>query len=283
MPRNYPAKILLYGEHTVLRGGRGLAVPYPGLSLKWWSQSKPDERLLAFVEYLKATVPQGLLKTDLLKNHLLAGWQLSGNIPTGYGLGSSGAVCAAIWDRFATDEGKALSTEKLRNALASMEQHFHGQSSGTDPLICYLQQPVLLGGGQPPQKTELPENWSEGFFLLDTGIERKAAEFIRSFTSRYDADAGFARAIDEQWTANADAAITALLAGDRKELWECTARLADFQLREFPDFIPGHLHEQWTGKGYQLKLCGAGGGGMMLGLSSDRELVENTFGKTMWL
>jgi len=113
MPRNYPAKILLYGEHTVLRGGRGLAVPYPGLSLKWWSQSKPDERLLAFVEYLKATVPQGLLKTDLLKNHLLAGWQLSGNIPTGYGLGSSGAVCAAIWDRFATDEGKALSTSLI--------------------------------------------------------------------------------------------------------------------------------------------------------------------------
>jgi mevalonate kinase len=282
MARNYPAKILLYGEHTVLRGGSGLAVPYPGLALQW-SRSKPDERLLAFTDYLKVAIPQDLLQTSLLEDHLLEDWRLSGNIPTGYGLGSSGAVCAAIWDRFATEKGKALGTEELRNVLARMEQHFHGQSSGTDPLICYLQQPVLLGGGQPPRTTQLPENWNEGFFLLDTGIERKAAEFIRSFTFRYDADAGFARTINEEWTNSADAAINALLTGDRKKLWEHTARLADFQLREFSDFIPADLHEKWTGKGYQLKLCGAGGGGMMLGLGTDRELVEQQLGEVYWI
>ncbi len=282
MPREYPAKILLYGEHTVLRGGSGLAVPYPGLSLKW-SRSKPDERLLAFCDYLKVAIPEDLLKTSLLEDHLLADWELSGNIPTGYGLGSSGAVCAAIWDRFVTEKGSKLSTEDLRNMLARMEQHFHGQSSGTDPLICFLQQPVLLGGGQPPRTTKLPENWNKGFFLLDTGIERKASAFIRSFTFRYDSDAGFARAIDEQWRTNADAAITALLAGDRKLLWESTSRLSDFQLREFPDFIPAHLHRKWKNKGYQLKLCGAGGGGMMLGLSINPELVEHTFGKVLWV
>jgi len=66
MPREYPAKILLYGEHTVLRGGRGLAVPYPGLSLEW-SRSKPDEQLLAFCDYLKVAIPEDLLKTSLLE------------------------------------------------------------------------------------------------------------------------------------------------------------------------------------------------------------------------
>lgn len=282
MPREYPAKILLYGEHTVLRGGSGLAVPYSGLSLQW-SRSKPDEQLLAFNDYLKVAIPEDLLKTSLLEDHLLADWRLSGNIPTGYGLGSSGAVCAAIWDRFATEKGKALGTEDLRNMLARMEQHFHGQSSGTDPLICYLQEPLLLGEGLPPRTTRLPDNWNKGFFLLDTGIERKASDFIRSFTFRYDSDAGEARAINDEWRANADAAITALLNGDRKALWERTARLSDFQLREFPDFIPAHLHEKWTGKGYKLKLCGAGGGGMMLGLGTDRRLVEEQLGKVSWL
>ncbi len=282
MPRKYPAKILLYGEHTVLRGGSGLAVPYPGLSLEW-ELGETDERLLAFCDYLNAYIPNDLLKVNRLEDYLRAGWRLSGNIPTGYGLGSSGAVCAAIWDRFATEKGSTLNTEDLRNTLARMEQHFHGQSSGTDPLICYLQQPVLLGGGQPPRTTPLPQNWNEGFFLLDTGIERKASEFIQSFTSRYDADAGFARAINTEWRANANAAISALLAGDRKTLWESNARLADFQLREFPSFIPTHLHEKWTGKDYQLKLCGAGGGGMMLGLSTNPELVERTFGKVLWV
>ncbi|MFT4685095.1 MAG: mevalonate kinase [Neolewinella sp.] len=282
MPREYPAKILLYGEHTVLRSGRGLAVPYPGLSLRW-SRSTPDEQLLRFCDYLKIAIPEDVLETGLLEDHLLADWRLTGNIPTGYGLGSSGAVCAAIWSRFATDKGKALSTEDLRNMLARMEQHFHGQSSGTDPLICYLKQPVLLGGGQAPSTTKLPANWDEGFFLLDTGIERKASDFIRSFTFRYDSDAGFAQAINKEWTTNADAAIDALLAGNRKALWEFTARIAEFQIRKFPDFIPAHLHGKWTGKGYLLKLCGAGGGGMMLGLGTDRKLVEEQLGKVHWI
>ncbi|TXF89430.1 hypothetical protein FUA23_10715 [Neolewinella aurantiaca] len=282
MSREYPAKILLYGEHTVLRGGRGLAVPYPGRSLKW-SRSKPDEQLLGFCDYLKVAIPGHLLQTSLLEDHLLADWRLTGNIPTGYGLGSSGAVCAAIWSRFATEEGKALSTEELRNNLARMEQHFHGQSSGTDPLICYLSQPVLLGGGQPPRITQLPPDWNQGFFLLDTGIERKAADFIRSFTLRYDSDQGLAETIDQEWTANADAAIDALLAGNREKLRAHTARLADFQLKEFSGFIPQHLHEKWTGNGYVMKLCGAGGGGMMLGLATDREQTEEQLGEVQWI
>jgi mevalonate kinase len=282
MSREYPAKILLYGEHTVLRGGRGLAVPYPALALSW-SRSTPDEGLLAFCDYLKIAIPEDLLGTNLLEDHLLADWRLTGNIPTGYGLGSSGAVCAAIWDRFATEKGKALNTEDLRDILARMEQHFHGQSSGTDPLICYLEQPVLLGGGQAPRTTRLPANWNEGFFLLDTGIERKASDLIRSFTSRHDSDANFAKAIKKEWTANADTAIDALLAGDRKTLLEATARLADFQIREFPEFIPNHLHDKWTGKGYLLKLCGAGGGGMMLGLGTDRKLVGKQLGEVHWI
>ncbi len=71
MPREYPAKILLYGEHTVLRSGRGLAVPYPGLSLRW-SRSTPDEQLLRFCDYLKIAIPEDVLETGLLEDHLLA-------------------------------------------------------------------------------------------------------------------------------------------------------------------------------------------------------------------
>ena len=282
MSRQYPAKILLYGEHTVLRGGRGLAVPYPGLSLRW-ARSSPDERLLAFCDYLKVAIPGSLLNTSLLEDHLLEDWRLEGDIPTGYGLGSSGAVCAAIYDRFATDKGRALDNETLRNTLARMEQHFHGQSSGTDPLICYLRQPVLLGGDQPPRTTTLPPEWKTSFFLLDTGIERQASAFIRTFTNRYDTDAGFARAIREEWTTSADAAISALLTDDRAALWRHTVRLAAFQRRAFADFIPAHLHDVWTGEGYQLKLCGAGGGGMMLGVAKDRQLTENRLGPVRWL
>lgn len=278
----YPAKILLYGEQTILRGGCGLAVPYPSLSLRWQA-GQPDDRLLIFADYLAETLPTKLFQATEFKDFLRSGRRLTGDIPTGYGLGSSGAVCAAAWDGFATDAGKALAGEDLRSLLAGMERHFHGQSSGTDPLICYLNQPVLLGGGSPPTVTELPDGWNEGFFLLDTGIERSASEYIDRFTGRYDADAGFAKAIDAEWTAPANAAIDALIARDRAALWQHTARISDFQRQEFPDFIPANLHDKWKGESYVLKLCGAGGGGMMLGLSNDRKLTEGAFGEVLWV
>ncbi|WP_020567789.1 mevalonate kinase family protein [Neolewinella persica] len=282
MHREYPAKVLLYGEHTVLRGGRGLAVPYTAKSLRW-IKDRPDERLLKFGDYLRVVMSADLFDADALEDHLLDDWRLAGDIPPGYGLGSSGAVCAAIWDNFSTLSGKSLSGEALRKNLARMEQHFHGASSGTDPLICYLNTPILLGGGVPPQTTRLPSGWNEGFFLVDTGQERNAADYIQRFTSRYDSDPGFARAIDTGWTTSANAAIDALLAEDRQALWHHTTELSEFQLREFSDFIPAGLRPKWTNNGYKLKLCGAGGGGMMLGLGSDKRLVEGTLGKVWWL
>jgi len=282
MSKSYPAKILLYGEHTVLRGGRGLAVPYPEFSLRW-VRDRPDDRLLAFCDYLQVAISNHLLRTAELEDYLLTGGRLAGNIPTGYGLGSSGAVCAAIWSRFATREGKALTGENLRAVLARMEGHFHGQSSGTDPLICYLDRPVTLGGGAPPTVTKLPEGWQTGFFLLDTGKERKADEYIRAFTKRYDGAGAAAHAIDRGWKGPADAAIDALLADDREKLREHHRRISTFQRASFADFIPESLHEVWSGETYALKLCGAGGGGMMLGLARDKAETEEQLGEVRWL
>lgn len=282
MPRSYPAKILLFGEHTVLRGGRGLAVPYDRLFLRW-QQDRPDEGLLRFCDYLKVAIPTWALNAGALEDFLLADWRLVGNIPTGYGLGSSGAVCAAIWDRFTTDHGKALEDEDLRKMLARMEQYFHGSSSGTDPLICYLQQAVVLGGDRPPATVSLPDGWNKGFFLLDTGRARSAATYIKSFTHRYDAEAAFQQRTNEEWRAQADAACKALLDGDRANLVQAMRKISNFQLREIPQFIPPSFHVKWLHDAYTLKICGAGGGGVLLGLAHNRPETERALGEVWWL
>lgn len=284
--KNHPAKVLLYGEHTVLRNGQGLAVPYGRRSLRW-AADQPDERLLLFSNYLQTAFPDGnLLDVPGLEKFLRSGQRLTGDIPTGYGLGSSGAVCAAVWDRFATPSGKALSGEDLRRQLALMEQHFHGSSSGTDPLICYLARPVLLGDGAP-RDVDLPSGWSDRFFLVDTGPRfRPAAELIGQFTQRYDAEPVFNAAVTASWQQPADRAITALLAGDYSTLTTQTRTVSDFQRKELADYIPKIYHDCWSGNGYVLKLCGAGGGGMLLGyltVEAGREEVEETFKKVEWL
>lgn len=284
MSRTYPAKILLFGEHTVLRGGRGLAIPYHLRSLRW-VKDRPDERLLAFCDYLKVAFRERkLLDAGSLEDFLLDDWRLEGDIPTGYGLGSSGAVCAAIWDRFATPAGKFLGGEDLRRALARMEQHFHGSSSGTDPLICYLDRPVVLGGGQPPLTTNLPSGATDGFFLLDTGIERSASGFIREFTRRYDTDAGFARMVDNEWLMPANDCIDAALNSDSNRLRTSMRQLSEFQLTEMTSFIPAAYRDKWLSEDYILKLCGAGGGGMLLGFRiKESGVVEKYLGKVAWL
>ncbi|MCP9234622.1 mevalonate kinase [Lewinella sp. JB7] len=282
MSRPYPAKILLFGEHTVLRGGRGLAVPYPDRALRW-IEGSPDERLCAFARYLRQPDFAAYLATDRLMEEVFAGRRLTGNIPTGYGLGSSGAVCAAVFDAFARPEAKQLPLRELRAFLAAMEGHFHGQSSGTDPLIAYLRRPLLLSAGGAAGAVELPESWAHGFFLLDTGRSRSASGYIERFLRAYDDTEG--ASIEQGWSLPADRAISALIADEPDALYAAFAAISSFQLTRFPDFIPEDFRTTWDGGGeYRLKLCGAGGGGMLLGLARNRQAVESVYGKRLsWL
>lgn len=282
MGNRYPAKVLLFGEHTILRGGRGLAVPHKRLSLEW-EKSSPDESLLRFCDYLKANISQDILDTNSLEDHLLEDWRLAGNIPTGYGLGSSGAVCAAIFDRYGTDKAKSVCGEALRSLLARMEAYFHGDSSGTDPLICYLGQEMLLGGGEAPRPVNLPPGWADRFFLIDTGRSRKASTLIRKFTEAYDGSPDFAKLVNEVWKPRADAAIDALLTDDDAALTEAFVAVSKFQQKHLRTFIPKFIRKQWVGPNYHLKICGAGGGGMLLGLAAEPNARIKGFKNVTWL
>ncbi|WP_420458989.1 hypothetical protein [Neolewinella sp.] len=278
---SYPAKILLFGEHIILRGSRGLAVPYPRFTLEW-AQGEPDPRLLGLCDYLRTCVPAPLLDCELLARDLGKGARLAGNIPTGYGLGSSGAVCAAVFDRYATTAGKLLDMRSLRGTLATMEGHFHGESSGTDPLVCYLQQPLLLQGGAAGA-VQLAEGWHQGFFLVDTGVARSASDLIWRFTRAVDG--GLVPDIRSGWMEPNERAITALLNGDREDLFGAFSDISAYQLPNFPYLVPAEFHDLWNGgQDYRLKLCGAGGGGMVLGLAQDQARAGATFGDRLyWL
>ena len=277
---DYPAKLLLYGEHITLRGGEALAVPLPQFGGHWEAGTVggPVTELLDWVGYLRQPAVRDRLvaRLDLpaATDFFATGGHFPATIPRGYGLGSSGALTAALYHRFAAPDSVPTEVPLLKQDLALLESYFHGQSSGTDPLIAYLGRGVHLRPDAAPVLVDLPAPLSPDvrFFLVNTGQPRQTAPWVARFLERYDAQPLFREAADTYWRTDTAAAIRATLAADWSEVQLRTQRIGIFQYKWLRDFCPAGLHPLWERLNARsdaaLKLCGAGGGGFLLGCTT---------------
>jgi len=145
------AKILLFGEYGIIKDSKGLSIPYNYYrgALKTADtltveQQASHEKLKDFATYLKTLDPEIIaidksqLEMDLSKN-----LYFDSSIPQGYGVGSSGALVASFYDRYALQKITVLENltkeklQQLKTIFAQMESFFHGKSSGLDPLNSY--------------------------------------------------------------------------------------------------------------------------------------------------
>lgn len=287
----YYAKILLFGEYGIINDSQGLSIPYnyyKGAFKKTASLSgkakKSNESLQQYFQYLKDTQLKGELLTSLdldrLEADINAGFYFDSSIPEGYGVGSSGALVAAIYDKYATDRidpetgiSKA-SILKLKQILGQMESYFHGKSSGLDPLICYLKLPVLISGKDQLGTVDIPEpGLSKGaIFLLNSGQPGETQPMVNIFMEKMKQE-GFRNVMKDQFTKYNDACIQAFLKGDSKPLFSNLKKLSHLVLEYFAPMIPLNVQELWKQgietNAYYLKLCGSGGGGFVLGFTRD--------------
>jgi len=282
-----PGKLLLFGEYTVLLGSTALALPLPHLFGEWATGSAPPgQNLLPYAEHLHLLNQEGRLLAPLntrqFRQEVKSGLYFHSNIPVGYGAGSSGALCAAVYDRYANpaiakDDTTAL--PMLQQQLAQLESYFHGESSGADPLICYLQHPLLIEQNaiRPVTVTARAED-SGLFFLVDTGISRRTAPLVQQFKAKCEADHFREQAL-HQLAMPTTAATQAYLKQHTTNLERAMLQIAAAQLNLLRDFIPEPFRPVWK-EGLQshqfyLKLCGAGGGGFLIGYSPDRQLPSS--------
>ncbi|WP_235298017.1 mevalonate kinase family protein [Portibacter marinus] len=253
--KKFPGKVLLFGEYVVINGGDALAAPLGnfGGSLKFRNAFQEDN-LSPFIQYLGA-LPNIFLKQDLLEQMEFDRLVFDSDIPIGYGAGSSGALTAAIFDAFVeTFEGT------LQEALASMEDFFHGSSSGLDPLISYTGKAT----------GEIHPLAMEHFYLLDTGISRKTAPLVEIFRQKNLNTDDL-----EEYNQNA---IHAISNYDFALLKESIEQISLFQYEHFQEMIPDAFRLIWKevmgDSLLNIKLCGAGGGGFLLMFSNTREYIE---------
>ena len=109
----YFAKILLFGEYGVIRDAMALSIPYTSYSgvLRLpdgeasFDQRESNASLDRFTAYLEELHALGDLAADLdlraLRADLDRGLYFDSSIPQGYGVGSSGAMVAALYARYA--------------------------------------------------------------------------------------------------------------------------------------------------------------------------------------
>jgi len=216
-----------------------------------------------------------------LQKDVDSGMYFDSSIPQGYGVGSSGALVAAIYDKYAENKITVLENLtrekllKLKAIFSEMESFFHGKSSGLDPLNSYLSIPILINSKDNIEATGIPSQKADGkgaVFLLDSGIVGETAPMVSIFMENMKQE-GFRRMLKNQFIKHTDACVDDFLKGDITSLFSNTKKLSKVVLNHFKPMIPQEFHELWK-KGietndYYLKLCGSGGGGYILGFTED--------------
>jgi mevalonate kinase len=271
----------------------GLSIPYNFYKGKFHlpsdKYSESNEHLRTYFTYLSYLDVSGQAnaKLDLnrFKEDIKNGLAFDSSIPQGFGVGSSGALVAAIYNEYAIDKIDAENINKaelanLKQIFGQMESHFHGKSSGLDPLICYLNLPVIIKSKEDLDTVGLPEekdNSQGAIFLLNTNEPGETQPMVQIFMEKMK-EQGFRKMVKTELKKYNDDCISSFLKGDFVPLFKNLKKLSAILLQNFSPMIPDQFQSIWkkgieTGD-YYLKLCGSGGGGYILGFTRDYEKAK---------
>jgi mevalonate kinase len=288
------AKILLFGEYGIIKDSKGLAIPYNSyqgaLKMSKTSSDKAIDsnyKLQKFYNYL-SKINSKLVSFRLteLKQDIENGMYFDSSIPQGYGVGSSGALVASIYDKYADEKITVLENLtkdkllRLKTIFAEMESFFHGKSSGLDPLNSYLSIPILINSKDNLEATGIPmqKEGKGAVFLLDSQQVGETEPMVTIFMNKMKNE-GFRKMISEDFAKITDDCIDDFLHGNVKSLFGNVKSLSKLVFSNFKPMIPKPFHKLWQHgietNDYYLKLCGSGGGGYILGFTKDYEKAKS--------
>jgi mevalonate kinase len=293
----FHAKILLIGEYSIIYGGKALTIPLKKYSALLDFPANPDQEseisnknLVAWHTYLldEKLRQQYFFPLDLerMKHDLSRGLYFKSEIPQGYGAGSSGALVAAVFNRYGRlPEGEITSLPshellRIKKQVALMESWFHGNSSGLDPLSCLAGVPLLVSSADmiefPPTENLFPGK-SYSMFLADTNTTGNTKPLVDWFNKQVTES----RLDSELLKDLNNAALDALLQNDSTLFDNYLCQLSLFQLENMTPMVPGNIRNLWKeglqSQEFTLKLCGSGGGGYLLGFTADYEITKQRF------
>ena len=287
------AKILLFGEYGIIEDSQGLTLPfsyYKGAfkfsDLNAEFEKKSNQHLQKYAQYLEDLgLPEEFqLNVADFQKDIQDGLFFDSNIPQGYGVGSSGALVAAIFEKYSIIKYSPETISKdqlkeLKKVFGLLESYFHGKSSGIDPLICYMNLPILIENKESVDKVSIPksEAGKGAIFLIDSGSVGETGPMVQIFFEKMKTE-GFRKTLKEEFIRYNNACIEAFLKKDMNPFFRNLKKLSVWAYEHFKPMIPESIYNIWKkgidSNAYYLKLCGSGGGGYILGFTKDYEKAE---------
>lgn len=276
----YNSKILLFGEYSILLGSDALAFPFKRFNGNFSFENKnggynineSQKVLHALKEHIANVNDRLYFKINLEKftKDVEKGMYFNSTIPKNYGLGSSGALCAAVYGQYRAHDTEIKIKELIdvRNDLALIESHFHGKSSGIDPLCSFVNKPLRLSQTLI-QYSKLPSKKKLHIFLIDSLQNGYTGSMVHNFKQKWE-DQDFIYKMINQYIPLNNKCIDSFLSNQNTIIDEIF-ELSYFQMEHFNEMIPKSITSIWKEglqyRNFSLKLCGSGGGGFILGFT----------------
>ncbi len=208
-----PGKIILFGEHFVVKGAPSIVTAICRRVHVHISE-EPHGRFIVESDRLRLRISTRPGEAESLEGPLapLAGilrWfrdrkdvrpapvrvVVRSEIPVGAGLGSSAAFAAAFALAYARLHGLKLSLAELEEASLAAERIAHGRPSGIDTAIAVRGGTLLYSKGSPPERLHL--RLPEGYTLLvaDSGVLRSTRQVVEHVIYRASRTGGSGEAL----------------------------------------------------------------------------------------
>jgi len=303
----YYGKIILFGEYGIIFDSMALTIPFTHFHGELSFNNKfnkfkytdydfannSNAQLEAYSSYLKKLLDSDKLDINFNFDNFIKdldnGLYFESSIPQGFGLGSSGALVASLYSKYVQEKiigGRSTSKDdilKLKHIFSQMESFFHGKSSGIDPLNSYIQFPLLINSKTDIETVGIPRNKFNGnsaIFLINTGKPGKTEPLVNLFLDKCKKDDYYSVIVNEFIPLN-NACIQNLIQGELELFFSNLHKLSELQYNYFAEMIPDKFKPIWQegiqSNDYNMKLCGSGGGGYLLGFTNDLNKAQAKF------
>ena len=175
--KRFFSKILLFGEYGIMSNSDAISLPFKEFygylnnseSIDYKTQVS-NSKLIELYQFILNSDAKDLISIKDFKNDLDTGLHFVSNIPISSGLGSSGALVASIFHKYRKKNSIDFQIEEIKNLLSIIESKFHGKSSGLDPLVSFLNKPILYSNQKIKLLDQIIYNDFK-VFIIDSQID----------------------------------------------------------------------------------------------------------------